>query len=155
MIQMTCLLTMQNAFFIRKKFIRKWGSNRQDLKKVVRKSRDSISKTKCFIGQESVFRRYCIQNVKDGIQIQVYNINNKFVNHFSQFISIKDRKNLRKSQAQFREKLRKLRLKQNNGFLIKKRVRQHFMFSLTTRIVYKKLFYKKHEVKIRQKLRHI
>ena len=38
------------------------------------------------IGQKSIFRRYCIQDVKDGIQIQVYNINNESVNHFSQFI---------------------------------------------------------------------
>ena len=44
------------------------------------------------------------------------------VDHSSQFISIKVKKNLRQSQAQFREKLRKLRLRQNNDFLIKKRV---------------------------------
>ena len=50
-----------------------------------------------------MFRRYCIQNVKNGIQIQVCNINNESVNHFSQFILIKVQKNLRKSQAQFRE----------------------------------------------------
>ena len=75
-----------------------------------------------FIGQKSVFRRYCIQNVIDGIQIQVYNINNESVNHFSQFISVTVKKNLRKSHAQFREKLRKLRLKQNNGSFIKKNV---------------------------------
>ena len=72
------------------------------------------------MGQKSVFRHYCIQNVKDGIQIQVYNIMNESVNHSSQFISVKVKKNLRKSQAQFREKLRKLRLRQNTGFLIKK-----------------------------------
>ena len=83
-------------------------------------------KSSVFIGQKSVFRRYCIQNVKDGIQIQVYNIINESVNHSSQFISVKVMKNLRKSQAQFREKLRKLRLRQNNDFLIKrKRVRDH------------------------------
>ena len=46
-----------------------------------------------------MFRSYCIQNVKDGIQIQVYNINNESVNHFSQFISAKAKENLRKSQA--------------------------------------------------------
>jgi len=57
---------------------------------------------------------------KDGIQIQVYNITNKSVSHFSQFISVKVKKNLRKFQAQFREKLRKLRLRQKAGFLIKK-----------------------------------
>ena len=67
-----------------------------------------------------VFRRYCIQTVKDGIQIQVYNSNNESVNHFSHFISVKVKKHLRKSQAQFREKLRKLRLRRNNDYLLKK-----------------------------------
>ena len=73
-----------------------------------------------FIGQNSIFRRYCIQNVENGIQIQVYNINDESVNYFSEFILLKVKKNLRKSQAQFREKLKKLRLKQMDGFLIKK-----------------------------------
>jgi len=68
------------------------------------------------------FRRYCSQNVKDGIQIQVYNISNESVNHSIQFISEKVKKKLRKSQAQFRDMLRKLRLRQNNDFLIKKNV---------------------------------
>jgi len=45
-------------------------------------------------------------------------MNNQCVNNFSQFISEKAQKNLRKSQAQFREKLRKLRLRENDGFLI-------------------------------------
>ena len=63
-----------------------------------------------------------MQNVKDRIQIQVYNIINESVNDPSQFISVKVKKNLRKYQAQFREKLRKLRLRQNNDFLIKKNV---------------------------------
>ena len=39
-----------------------------------------------------------------------YNINNDIVNRISQFILVKVDKNLRKSQAQLREKLRKLRL---------------------------------------------
>ena len=51
-----------------------------------------------------------------------YQYNNECLTHFSQFMSEKAKKNLRKSQAQFREKLRKLRLRQNNNFLIKKRV---------------------------------
>ena len=75
-----------------------------------------------FIGQKAIFRHYCIQNVKDGIQIQIYNVNNESVNHFSQIFLIKVKKNLRKSQAQCREKLRKLGLRQNDGLLIKKRV---------------------------------
>ena len=64
--------------------------------------------------------RYWLQNVKDGILIHVYNINNELLNHCSQLISVKVKKNLRKSKAQFREMLRKLRLRQNNDFLIKK-----------------------------------
>ena len=72
------------------------------------------------IGKKSVFRRYCIQNFKDRIQIRVCNIINESVNHSSQFISVKVKKNLRKSQARFREMLRKLRLRQNNDFLMKK-----------------------------------
>ena len=40
--------------------------------------------------------------------------------YFSQFISAKVKKILRKSEVQFWEKLRKLRYRQNNGFLIKK-----------------------------------
>ena len=75
-------------------------------------------KLRVFIGQKLVFRRNCIQNARDGIQIQVYNINNESVNHFRQFISVKVKKNLRKSQAQSQEKLRKLRLRQY-GFLSK------------------------------------
>ena len=85
-------------------------------------ARGSIPKYSVFIGQKSIFRRYCIQNVKDEIQIQIYNIDNESVNHFSPFISVKVKKNLSKCQAQFREKLRNLRLRQNDGFLIKKRV---------------------------------
>ena len=38
--------------------------------------------------------------------------------YFSQFISEQVKKNLRKYQAEFREKLRKLRFKQNNSIII-------------------------------------
>ena len=51
--------------------------------------------------------------------MQVYNINNENVNYFSQFISVKFKKNLRKSRAQLSRKLRNLRLRQNDVFLIK------------------------------------
>ena len=77
-------------------------------------------KLSVFIGQKSIFRYYCIENFKDGPEIQVYNIDNECLTHFSQFISVKVKKNLRKSQAQFREKLRKLRFRQNNDFFHKK-----------------------------------
>ena len=72
-----------------------------------------------------MFPRYCIENVEDGIEIQVCNIENERVSQFSQFISVKFKKNLRKFQAQFGEKLRKLRLRQNNCFLITKCVIQN------------------------------
>ena len=52
--------------------------------------------------------------------MQVYNIINERVYHSSQIISAKVKKIVRKSEAQFRRKLRKLRLRQNNDFLIKK-----------------------------------
>ena len=63
--------------------------------------------------------------VKEGFQFQVCNIINKSVNHFSQFISVEVKKHLRKSEAQVREKLRKLRLKQNDSLLTKKMRKQH------------------------------
>ena len=53
----------------------------------------------------------------DGIQIQVCNISNEIVNIFGQFISVKVKKKLRKSQAHFGEKLRKLRLRKILVFL--------------------------------------
>ena len=60
---------------------------------ILRKSYENheaqFPKFSVFIGQESIFRHYCIQNAKDGIQIQVYNINNSIANHFGQFISEK------------------------------------------------------------------
>ena len=62
---------------------------------------------------------YYSQNVKSGIQIRAYKTNKECVPHFSQFISVKRKTKLRKSQAQFRGKLRKLRLRPNDGFLIK------------------------------------
>ena len=76
-------------------------------------------KLSVFVGQKFILHHYCIQNVKDGIQIQIYKINNEGVTHFSQFISVKVKKILGKSQAQFLEKLRLLRLKQNDDFRIK------------------------------------
>ena len=57
-----------------------------------------------------------MQNVKDRIQIKVYNIINESVTHSSQFISVKVKKYLRKFQAQFREKLRKLKKRRNTDF---------------------------------------
>jgi len=56
--------------------------------KILRKSRGSISKKiKCFYWPKSIFGHYCIQYVKDGIQIQVCNVSDGCLTHFSQFIS--------------------------------------------------------------------
>ena len=49
-------------------------------------------------------------------------ISKEYVVHFSQSISEKFKETLRKYQAQFREKLRQLRLMHYNGFLIKNKV---------------------------------
>ena len=91
--------------------------------KILRRSLENqeaqFPKLNVFIGQKLIFRHYCVQNVNDGLQFQVYNINNECLTHFSQFISEKVKKNLRKPQAQFREKVRKWRLRQYYGLLIK------------------------------------
>ena len=93
-----------------KKFVRKWGSNRQNLKKIVRESRGSISKIKCFYRPKIGISSLLHSNVKDGIQIQVYNGNNESVKHFSQFISEKVKKisgsisgKVRKNEAQAKQ----------------------------------------------------
>ena len=62
------------------------------LKKSYENHQAQFLKLSVFIGQKSVFCRYCIQSVKDGIQIQVYNINNESANHFSQLFSVKVKK---------------------------------------------------------------
>ena len=91
--------------------------------KILRKSYENHKtqspKFSVFIAQKSIFRRYCIQKVKDGTQIQVCNIKSESVKNFNHFNCTKVKKNLRKSQVQFGETLRKLRLRQNDGFLIK------------------------------------
>ena len=47
-------------------------------------------------------------------------INKERITHFSRFISVKCKKILGNSQPQFREKLIKVRLRQNDGFIKKK-----------------------------------
>ena len=48
--------------------------------------------------------------LRDRIEVDIYKIDKERVAHFSQFMSIKVKKTFKISQAQFREKLRKLRL---------------------------------------------
>ena len=69
-----------------------------------------------------MLRHYYIQNVNDGNHVRVYEISKEIVAHLSQFISVKLNKILRKSKVQCQKKLRKLRLKQNDHFLVKKNV---------------------------------
>ena len=108
-------------FFTRKKFIRKLSSNGQNLKKILRKWRSSISNIKCFYWPKIDISSSLHSNVKDGVQVRVYKLNSESVTHFSQFFfKVKANRNLRKYQSQFRKKLRKLRLRQNDAFLSKK-----------------------------------
>ena len=86
------------------------------------KSQYFFSKLRSFVCQNSILRHCYIQDVEDGIQIRVYKISKECVAHFSHFISVKVQKILRKSQAQFRERLRKLRLRKNDGCLMETRV---------------------------------
>ena len=57
------------------------------------------------------------ENYEDGIQARVYKINSEGVIHFNQFTPVQLEKILRKSQAQFRKKLRKYRLRKMTVFL--------------------------------------
>ena len=50
-----------------------------------------LRKPRGFIGQNR-YPSLLLQNDKDGIQIQVYKINNDIVTHCSQFISVKVKK---------------------------------------------------------------
>ena len=58
--------------------------------------------------------------LKTGFKFEPTRLKRGMLTHFSQFISVKVKKILIKPQIQFREKLKKLRLRQNDGFLIKK-----------------------------------
>ena len=114
-------ISLQVHAFYKKKVYKKmrfkWSKSYKNLKKITRLNFQNL----VFLLVKIIeFHHYCFQFVKDGSQVQVYNSNNKCLTHFSQFISEKIRKNLRKPQAQFRGKLRKLRHWQNCGFLVKK-----------------------------------
>ena len=72
----------------------------------------AFSKLSAFVRKKSKLHHYYIQNVKDRVEVRVYTISKERVEltNFSQYISVKVEKILRKSQAQIKEKLRKLRL---------------------------------------------
>ena len=91
------------TFFYKKRFIIKLGSNGQNLKRMLRKSQSSFSKVKCFSLPNIDITSLVYSKFKDRGQILVYKINKESSLHFSQFISVKVKTMLRKSQAQFRE----------------------------------------------------
>ena len=93
----------------------KWPKSEENRTKITRQT----PKFSVFIDQKSIFHRYGVRSVNDGIQIQVYNSSNENVNHLGQFISARVKKNLGKFQAQFREKSRKLRIRQMTVFFKK------------------------------------
>ena len=95
----------------------KWSKSLDNRKKIMR---HNFQKLVFVLAKNLYFVIIAFKNIKDGIQIQIHNINNEIANHFGLFILVEVKKNLRKSQAQFREKIRKLRVRQNYGFLIKK-----------------------------------
>ena len=70
-----------------------------------------------FVGQHSIFRDHYIQNVIEMHKNSGMEDKQENVTHLSQSISLKAKKILRKSQAQFRENLTKLRPRQNDTFL--------------------------------------
>jgi len=89
------------TFFIYKK--KAYKKIRLKRWKSLENNETQFPKFSIFLGSESIFRRYCIQNDKDGIQVQVYNIFNECLTHFNQFISDKVKKSVRKSPPHFRE----------------------------------------------------
>ena len=89
-----------------------------------------FAKLNVFVGQKSISCHYYIQNVKDGIEFRVYTIDKESATQFSQFISVKVKKILRKSQAYFWEKLRKLKLRRDAGFFKKKGVARAVVWTL-------------------------
>ena len=109
---------MLHVSFYKKRVFKKM---RLKCPKSVESHKAKFPKFTVFIGERSMLRHYCIQNVEDKSQVQAYKINKESVTHFSQFISVKVAKISRKSWAKFQKKLRKLRHWKNNGFLMKKR----------------------------------
>ena len=84
-------------FLYKKRFISKCGSNSQNLNNILKHHEAQLPKLSVFIGYKSIFCHYYIQNVKDGIQIQAYNVSNEFLTHFHQFVVVNVKKNSRKS----------------------------------------------------------
>ena len=77
---------MEYTVFDRKKVYKKMRLKRSKFQEILKKITRLNFQTFCvFVGQKSIFRRYFIQHVKDGSQIQVYNINSESVTHFSLF----------------------------------------------------------------------
>ena len=115
-------LLITTRVFIRQQFIRKWDSNGQNLKKILRKSQGWVSKFKCFcwpkIDIASLLHSKCWR--WNWISSMLYK--QRKCNFFSQFISVKVTKYFKKISGSVLRKVKKLRLRQNDGFLIRKYV---------------------------------
>ena len=85
------------------------------LRKPLENQKPQFPKLNVFVGQKSILCHYYIQ-------IRVYKMSKESLAHFSQFISVKVNKILRTSQAQYQEKLRRLRVRQNQCILMKKQL---------------------------------
>ena len=91
-------------------------------KEILTHHKTPLSQLSALVGQKSILCHHNIKKVKEKIKIWEYKICRERVSHTSQFSSVTAKKIIRKSKAQFWKKLRKLRLKQNDGFLIMKHV---------------------------------
>ena len=91
--------TMLNVSFIRTTFVRIEAQIVKIFRQFYESRMAQLPKLSVVVGQKSMLPYYYIQNVKDGIQIRAYKIRKVSVAHFSQFISVKVRKILRKTQA--------------------------------------------------------
>ena len=85
------------------------------LRKSLKNHKAKFPNLSVFVGQKLILQHYFIQNVKNGVQTQVCTIDKETVTHLSQFILVELKKSLRKSQTQLREKLRNLRLRQDDS----------------------------------------
>ena len=83
-----------------KKMMLKWPKSCENLKKITELNFQNWG---VFVGQKLILSHYCIQSVKDRIQIKVYKISRESVTCFCQFVPVKVKKILRKSQAHFQK----------------------------------------------------
>ena len=59
--------------------------------KILRNHKAQFPNVNVFVSQKSIVQHYYIHNVKDGIQIRVYEISKESETHLSQFVAVKVR----------------------------------------------------------------